>query len=128
MNRTIILSGIIFGMLAVIFGAFGAHGLKSLLTESELQSFETGVRYQMYHAIVLVIIGSIVKVPPHLKRGLLYFFTIGIVLFSFSIYLLATNSLTAYDFASIAFVTPIGGAFLIAGWGLFAYRVVTNLT
>lgn len=136
MNRTIILSGVIFGMLAVIFGAFGAHGLKSLLTESDLQSlftesnlqsFETGVRYQMYHAILLIIIGGIVKIPSHLKRWLLYFFTIGIVLFSFSIYLLATNSLTAFDFKSIAFVTPIGGAFLIAGWALFGYRVVKNL-
>ncbi|NNE02771.1 MAG: DUF423 domain-containing protein, partial [Eudoraea sp.] len=103
MNRTIILSGIIFGMLAIILGAFGAHGLKSLLTESDLQSFETGVRYQMYHAILLVIIGAIVEIPSNHKKWLLYFFTIGIILFSFSIYLLATNGLTAYDFASIAF-------------------------
>ncbi len=59
MNRTIILTGIVFGMLGVLMGAFGAHGLKSVLADSALQSFETGVRYQMYHAILLVIIGNI---------------------------------------------------------------------
>jgi len=126
MNRTIILTGIVFGMLGVMLGAFGAHGLKSVLTESSLQSFETGVRYQMYHAILLVIIGAIVNVPPKQKKWLLYLFAIGIVLFSFSIYVLATNSLTNFDFGFVAFVTPIGGSFLIAGWGLFGYRVFKN--
>ena len=128
MNRTIILTGIAFGMLAVMLGAFGAHGLKSMLTESALQSFETGVRYQMYHAILLILIGALVNIPPQQKKWIFYFFTLGIVLFSFSIYVLATNSLTDFDFASIAFVTPIGGGFLLTGWGLFGFRVFKYLT
>jgi uncharacterized membrane protein YgdD (TMEM256/DUF423 family) len=122
MNRTIFLTGILFGVLAVGLGAFGAHGLKKLLDADAIQTFNTGVTYQMYHAIVLLILASTTRLPQKSKKWVYYFMLIGILLFSFSIYFLATNNLTAFDFKTIAFVTPVGGLFLLSGWLLLGYR------
>ncbi|MDB4292090.1 DUF423 domain-containing protein [Maribacter sp.] len=120
MNRTIFMTGLVFGVLAVLIGAFGAHGLENLLDARALNTFETGVKYQMYHALFLLVLGSTEKLPATKKKWVYYFVLIGVILFSFSIYLLATNTLTAFDFKSIGFITPIGGAFLIFGWALLA--------
>ncbi len=122
MNRTILLTGTLFGLLAVVFGAFGAHGLKDLIDADAVQTFETGVRYQMYHALFLLALSSMAQLPEKRKKLVYYFVVSGILLFSFSIYLLATNSLTAFDFKAIGFVTPIGGLLLILGWSVLGYR------
>lgn len=123
MNKTIFLTGILFGVLAVILGAFGAHGLEKLIDADAVQTFETGVRYQMYHGLFLLILGSIRQLPEKSKKPIFYLIVIGILLFSFSIYLLATNVLTNFDFKVIGFLTPIGGTLLILGWGMLGYRV-----
>lgn len=123
MNKTICGVGILFGLLAVILGAFGAHGLEKLIDPNSLQSFETGVRYQMYHALLLLVLGAMPQLGPRDKKAIFYLVSAGVVLFSFSIYLLATNELTGFDFRTIGFVTPIGGSLLIIGWGLFGHRV-----
>lgn len=122
MNKTIFITGIFFGVLAVILGAFGAHGLKEVLNTDAIKTFETGVKYQMYHALLLLVLASIYKIPEQSKKLVFYFIVIGIVLFSFSIYGLATNSLTGFDFKTIGFITPIGGVFLILGWLVFGFR------
>ena len=122
MNRTIFLTGIAFGGLAVILGAFGAHGLQKLVDADAIQTFETGVRYQMYHALFLMVLSSVKQLPEYQKKLVYYFIISGIFLFSFSLYALATNSLTAFDFKAIGFVTPLGGLFLICGWCLLGYR------
>ncbi len=122
MNKTIFLTGAIFGALAVVIGAFGAHGLENLIDSDAIQTFETGVKYQMYHAIFLLVLGSVTQLPEKSKKLIYYFIVVGIFLFSFSIYFLATNSLTAFDFKTIGFITPIGGLFLIIGWILLGYR------
>ncbi|WP_297762484.1 DUF423 domain-containing protein [uncultured Muriicola sp.] len=127
MNRTILLTAVFFGVLSVILGAFGAHGLKSMLSESSLDSFQTGVTYQMYHALVLLWLGSTVQWTATQKKWIYYCFTIGVVFFSFSIYLLATNELTSINFKSLAFITPLGGGFLISGWVLIGHRVFKYL-
>jgi uncharacterized membrane protein YgdD (TMEM256/DUF423 family) len=127
MNRTILLTAVILGLLSVVLGAFGAHGLKSVLSDSSLDSYETGVTYQMYHALVLLWLGSTVQLTAIQKKWIYYFFTIGVVFFSFSIYLLATNDLTSINFKSLAFITPLGGAFLIGGWVLIGHRVFKYL-
>ncbi|NNJ89352.1 MAG: DUF423 domain-containing protein [Eudoraea sp.] len=124
MNRTILLTAIFFGVLSVVFGAFGAHGLKNMISESSLDSYQTGVTYQMYHALVLLWLGSTALFTVAQKRWIFYCFTFGVLFFSFSIYLLATNDLTSVNFKTIAFITPLGGGLLISGWLLIGHRVL----
>lgn len=116
MNKVILITGAIIGVLAIILGAFGAHGLKAHLSTESLQTFETGVRYQMYHALFLLFIGSTSLVKSGYKSVIFYLVIVGVLLFSGSIYGLATNTLTSFNFKSIGFVTPIGGLFLIVSW------------
>lgn len=117
MNRRILSTAAFIGMLTIILGAFGAHALKKVLDAEQLITFETGVRYQMYHALFLIFIGTLTDISQKTKKTI-YFLTLsGIILFSGSIYLLATNSLTSFDFKIIGFVTPIGGLLLILAWG-----------
>ena len=118
MNKTILVTASILGVLGIILGAFGAHGLKELITLEAQQTFETGIRYQMYHAIFLLFVGSTNYIQPKGKKIILYLIVIGLVFFSGSIYGLATNSLTGFDFKSIGFITPIGGLLLILAWGV----------
>ena len=103
MNRTIFLTGIVFGVLAIIFGAFGAHGLEKLIDADAISTFETGVKYQMYHALFLLFLGNTSRLPEKSKKWIYYLIVAGILMFSFSIYLLATNSLTQFDFKTIGF-------------------------
>ena len=121
MDKKIISTAAILGMVAIILGAFGAHALKKVLTIEQLATFETGVRYQMYHALFLLFIGTTTLINQKLKKTILYMTLLGVVFFSGSIYLLATNSLTAIDFKTIGFITPIGGLFLIISWFLLLF-------
>ncbi|HET8810698.1 MAG TPA: DUF423 domain-containing protein [Flavobacteriaceae bacterium] len=116
MNKLILTIGCFFGLTAVVLGAFGAHILKEVLSESALQSFQTGVEYQMYHALLLLLIGSFERIGAKTKKIVCYLLTTGTFLFSGSIYLLATNSLTSIDFTVIALLTPLGGTLLILAW------------
>ena len=118
MNKKILVTATLLGLTSVILGAFGAHGLKELIAIEAQQTFETGVRYQMYHAILLLFVGSTSIIQPKLKKAIFYFTVIGVLFFSGSIYGLATNILTGFDFKSIALITPIGGLLLILSWGL----------
>ncbi len=127
MNKTIFITGLIFGLFAVVLGAFGAHGLERLVDPSSVATFETGVKYQMYHALFLLILGGIQQLPYSSKRWVYYLIVAGVVLFSGSIYLLAINSIIpSFDFKVIAFSTPIGGSLLIIGWALLAYECFKN--
>ena len=116
MNRTIFITATILGMLAIVLGAFAAHGLKSLIPVESQQTFETGVRYQMYHAFFLFIVANLNSISQNVKRTIFYLVVIGLVFFSVSIYALATNNLATFDFKSIGFITPVGGLLLIAAW------------
>ncbi len=115
MNKNIMALGAAFALTAVTLGAFGAHALKELLSSSQLVSFETGVRYQMFHGIVLLFIGiSFDKIHKTVLISKL--FTSGTILFSLSIYLLNTQELIGASLSFLGPITPIGGALLIAGW------------
>ena len=103
----------VLGLLSIVLGAFGAHALKDTLTVSELSSFETGVRYQMYHVIVLLFINTYNGFSKSQKNRISFLFFLGIFLFSGSIYLIHLTTLTAN---SIWFITPLGGLTLISGW------------
>jgi uncharacterized membrane protein YgdD (TMEM256/DUF423 family) len=103
----------IFGALSIILGAFGAHVLKKKLTSEQLTSFETGVKYQMYHAIVLLLVGF--NFNQNLDNASL-FFIIGTILFSFSIYGLVLSDAFGKKMKILGPVTPIGGLCLLIGW------------
>lgn len=116
MNKKLLITGAVFGIIGIILGAFAAHGLKELISEASLQSFETGVRYQMYHAFLLLILGSVPVIPEKAKKTIYILLVVGVLFFSGSIYGLATNALTSVDFTKIALVTPLGGLLLIMVW------------
>ena len=124
MDKKLIATGAIFGMIAIILGAFGAHALKKMLSMEELSTFETGVRYQMYHALFLIFIGIINELSQKAKKIIYNLVVFGVLLFSGSIYLLATNSLTSFDFKVIGFITPIGGLLLILAWGVLLFHTL----
>ena len=124
MNKTILLTGVVLGLLAIAFGAFGAHGLEKLVDQEAVEVFETGVRYQMYHALFLLFLGAWNGLDNFKKKRIYVMIFTGVVLFSFSIYLLALNSVTAFDFKIIGILTPIGGVFLILGWFLLGYCIL----
>ena len=125
MDKKIISTGAIFGMIAIILGAFAAHALKKVLTLEELSTFETGVKYQMYHALFLLFIG-LSALSQKTKKIIYNLIILGILLFSGSIYLLATNNLTTFDFKIIGFVTPIGGLLLISAWGVLLMNLINK--
>lgn len=112
--------GALYGALAVVFGAFGAHALKKSFTEDQLKSFETGVKYQMYHAILLLILGFNLNLTTSLEKYMIYFLIVGTFLFSFSIYGLALSASKGNKLRFLGPITPFGGLLLILGWGLLS--------
>ncbi|MFA9190429.1 DUF423 domain-containing protein [Flavobacterium sp. FZUC8N2.13] len=123
MDKKTISTAALLGMIAIILGAFGAHALKKVLSIEQLATFETGVRYQMYHALFLLFIGLIPDLSSKAKNNIYNLVLSGVLLFSGSIYLLATNALTPIDFRVIGFVTPIGGLLLICAWAVLLYNI-----
>lgn len=124
MDKKIISTAAVFGMIAIILGAFGAHALKKVLAIEQLTTFETGVRYQMYHALFLLFIGTTNSISQNAKKSIYNLTILGVIFFSGSIYLLATNGLTAIDFKIFGFLTPIGGVFLITAWILLLFDII----
>ena len=116
-SKNIIAWAAVFGMVAVIFGALGAHALKARLDPESLKSFETAVRYQAWHAIALLAIAASGASLKYLK-GIAIFWILGIFLFSGSIYLLSTASLSGLNVRFLGPVTPLGGLLFITGWVL----------
>ncbi|QCX01690.1 DUF423 domain-containing protein [Aggregatimonas sangjinii] len=119
--------GALYGLLAVIFGAFGAHALKKRFSEAQLQSFETGVKYQMYHAIVLLMLGFNLNLETSLERYMVYCFALGTFLFCFSIYGLTLSASKGKKLGFLGPITPLGGLLLVAGWGMLLYSFIRNL-
>ena len=122
MNKTIFITGILLGLSGIIFGAFGAHSLKEVVDPTSVESFETGVRYQMYHALLLLIIGSSKTEFKFSLKPVYLLITLGVICFSFSIYLLSLRELTGLDLGYFGLITPFGGVLLILGWALLGYR------
>jgi uncharacterized membrane protein YgdD (TMEM256/DUF423 family) len=124
MNNKILITAVFLGLLSIVLGAFGAHALKVVLNSDQLMSFETGVKYQMYHALFLLFLGSNSFISEKSKKVIFLLTVIGLICFSGSIYLLASNNLTGYDFRAIGFVTPIGGLLLILAWSVLLIRLI----
>ena len=124
MERKFLLWGFILGGLAVIIGAFGAHALKDILTESQQASFETGIRYQIYHSFLLLFLSTQSQLKSKLLLNLL---VVCVLLFSFSIYFLNLRSfLGAEWFSFLGPITPVGGLLLISAWSIAAFKTIQN--
>jgi uncharacterized membrane protein YgdD (TMEM256/DUF423 family) len=124
MNKKLVIAGLVLGVLAVVLGAFAAHGLKPLISADSMVTFQTGVRFQMYHGLLLLFLSTTSVFDDKLKKSMLFLVIVGIVLFSGSIYGLATNVLTSFDFKVIGFVTPIGGFLLIISWLIMLIKII----
>lgn len=114
----------ILGAVTIILGAFGAHSLQDVLTVQELKSFETGVRYQMYHVVVLLFVNTYNGFTSKQKNKISFIFLIGILLFSGSIYAIVLG----VEAKNIWFVTPLGGFLFILGWILLAISFIKGKT
>lgn len=122
MERKILTIAIILGATAIILGAFGAHALKKYLDVNQLNTFETGVRYQMYHALFLLLVANL-SIANNYKMVVAYLVLIGVILFSGSIYLLATSVITGIKTKFLGPLTPLGGLILISAWGYLLFAI-----
>jgi uncharacterized membrane protein YgdD (TMEM256/DUF423 family) len=122
MEKRVFAAGSILTGLGVVFGAFGAHALKASLSPKMLETFETGVRYQMYHGLgLLAVAWAISRWPERRLAQAAWLLLAGTVVFSGSLYVLV---LTGARWFGV--VTPFGGVMLIAGWALVAWRLLTR--
>ena len=111
--------GTVFCLLSVILGAFGSHKLKNKLTQTEIQSFEIGVKYLMYHGLSLLIISQLYLDISVWVTALI---TIGTLIFSFSIFFLSTQTLFNRNLKILGPLTPLGGLLMIIGWFLLLFE------
>jgi len=117
MNKRIILTASFFGAVAVLLGAFGAHGLKALIDAPSLEIWQKGVDYQFYHTFALLYLSTFARYRNKLINIAYFCFTFGILLFSGSLYLLATRSILHLQFVDVLGpITPIGGLLFVLGW------------
>ncbi len=116
MDKKTIAIAAVLGATGIILGAFGAHKLKELIPAESIAVFETGVKYQMYHALFLLFAGITTLVSQKAKKAILILISTGVFFFSGSIYFLACDSLFSFDFKKIGILTPIGGLLLISAW------------
>lgn len=119
MKKTFLIAAALAGLTAVILGAFGAHGLRPLISPEHLSLWEKGVQYQIYHALAIFLCYLFLKRDYTLLiRNAAICFAMGILFFSGSLYLLATRELTGIPAILLGPITPVGGFFFIIGWGL----------
>ena len=118
MHSVFVMTGTFLAGLAVILGAFGAHGLKKIVPPETVTTFQTGVQYQMYHALALIFVGMLFeKADSGIMKWAGICFIIGILLFSGSLYLLTLlKAKNTVGLSGIGIITPFGGLFYVAGW------------
>ena len=127
MYKPSLIAGTIFAMTAVIIGAFGAHYLKTIFTSEILLSFETGVKYQFYHAFALILLGIYGKFATHSVKWIHRLITLGTLFFSISIYVLCFFKATLQiGLGGIGIITPIGGVLMIAGWAMWLLNILKS--
>jgi uncharacterized membrane protein YgdD (TMEM256/DUF423 family) len=112
------------GMIAVVLGALGSHALKEVLTPEQLESVTIGVRYQMTHVLLLMVVLLTSYFEEGIKETSFWLTVVGILLFSGSIYLLNLQQLLGVKLSFLGPVTPIGGLFLITNWGFLALKAL----
>ena len=126
MNKSIVIIGIVMLVIAIVLGAFGAHALKEHLTLEKLNTFEVGVRYQVYHGLAFLILGfSADKFQFSLKLPTRLIF-VGVLMFSGSIYFLAIQEMLGVSLKFLGPITPLGGLLMITGWLLFMVKIMRS--
>ena len=130
-NKTFLVIGAIFGLLAVITGALGAHALSKFVTPDVLQTYETGVRFQFFHVFALLVVGILgSQFSARLSAWTGGLFSVGILLFSGSLYLITALKAGNLEIpTAVGLLTPLGGVCLIAGWTIFliaAFQIPKN--
>jgi uncharacterized membrane protein YgdD (TMEM256/DUF423 family) len=124
MDKNILATAAFLGMTGILLGAFGAHGLKKIVEPDAVASFETGVRYQIYHALFLLFIGTTTFLSESAKKQIFTLTVIGVAFFSVSIYFLALRKYISFDIKKFGFITPIGGLLLIGAWGILFLNII----
>ncbi len=115
-HKNIAITAVVFALLGIVLGAFGAHSLEAVLSADKLASFEVGIRYQMYHALALLFLSLITLNNKKAVQQSFVLMLLGVSLFSGSIYVLAFTQVWNFSPGALVFLTPLGGALLIIGW------------
>lgn len=118
--------GAFYGLLSILLGAFGAHGLKKVISTEKLESFEVGVRYQMYHALFLLLLGFWFEFKGGMEKAIAWLAIFGVILFSGSIYLLSMSEIWKVPNKILGPITPLGGLLLIISWLLLMISILRN--
>lgn len=121
MKQLVLIFGTLYGATSVILGAFGAHAFKKILPAEKLMSFETGVKYQMYHALLLVTIGLFLEFQTTLEKSAAWCIILGTFIFTVSIYFLSFADHWGMNLKWLGPITPLGGLLMIVGWFLLMF-------
>ncbi|MDO5655875.1 MAG: DUF423 domain-containing protein [Flavobacteriaceae bacterium] len=124
MKQLVLIVGTFYGMLSIVLGAFGAHLFKQILSQAKLESFEVGVRYMMYSALLLLIIGFFMDFNTGIEKSAARLIMVGTFMFSVSIFLLAFSEKYNLPTSFLGPITPAGGFLMIIGWGMILYYFI----
>jgi len=126
MNKSVVVIGSVLVVLGIILGAFGAHALEKMVDADKLLSFETGVRYQMYHGLALIVLGANADRLLEESRVMVRMMLTGVILFSVSIYFLVLQEPMGVELKFLGPMTPFGGLLMIASWVLFIKNLLSS--
>ena len=124
MKQLVFIAASAYGLISIILGAFGAHALKKILSVEKLASFEVGVRYMMYSALALLVIGYILDFSTSIEKNAARLIMVGTFMFSFSIFFLALSEKMNVPTKILGPITPVGGFLLIVGWALLLFYFI----
>lgn len=124
MERKFYITGAILIALAIILGAFGAHGLEGKIPQDKINSYEVGVRFQMYHGLTFLIFGVISQRTTFSMKTIFWLLLFGTILFSVSIFFLSIQSILGAELKFLGPVTPLGGTVMIIGWLIFIVNLL----
>lgn len=124
MQKLTLIIGAVYGLLSIILGAFGAHAFKKILSVEKLTSFETGVKYQMYSALFLLIVGFFLKFETGTEKWVSWLMILGTLLFSGSIYFLSFQEHWGVSLRFLGPITPVGGFLMIISWLLLLFYFI----
>ncbi len=122
-QKRILLWAVVFIVVAIVLGAFGAHALKERISAERLVSFETGVRYQMYHGLALLALSALIVNRKFNYRLPINLLLVGVLMFSITIYGLALQEVFGVSLKFLGPITPLGGSVLVIAWVILGIRI-----